>query len=551
MKGRKKWKEAAVALLLTASLIAGCTNAGDQGNNAPPGSTAPGDSNQSEQASNFNPTGMPIVNEPIELTFFTGLAATNGSTPFEERLVYKEMEKLSNIKVNFQLVPFDGLTEKRNLALANGDYPDAFFTARVPAADLMRYGREGVFIQLDELIEQYAPNLTALMEKYPALRKALTMPDGHIYSMPSFYDPEFLSMLIGTPLWIKKDWLDQLGMEEPQTIEEYYNFLKAVKTKDLNGNGKLDEIPYSGTGIGPLIDQIKGAWGVGTRGLGHKHVDVDPETNELRFFRTSDRYKEVLQFVHQLYAEGLLDPDIFTQDSKTLYAKGAQNLLASTINPNPVTQFNGEGYIGLGALEGPHGDRLYTHIKVPMVWVGAFAITDKNEHPEATVRWMDYFYGEEGATLFFMGKEGVTYTVKEDGTYEYMDHIKNNPDGLTLDQALTDYVSWMGGSYPGYVHAKWFKGSESLPEAVEAGNKAAPYQVEELWYSFNFTEEETEFMSTVGSDIHTYINEMEAKFVNGSVPFSEWDKYVETVHSMGVDEYMKIYEAALERYNNS
>lgn len=535
-----KWLRAAASLLLAGSLIAGCSQGA-----APQGETG-GEEGPSE---NFNPTGMPIVNEPIELTFFTGLAGTNGNTPFEERLVYKEMEKMTNIKVNFQLVPFDGLTEKRNLALANGDYPDAFFTARMPAADLMRYGAEGVFVQLDGgLLENYAPNLMALMEKYPALRKALTMPDGHIYSMPSFYDPEFLPMLIGTPLWIKKDWLDQLGMKEPETIEEYYNFLVAVKNTDLNGNGQHDEIPYSGTGVGPFIDQIKGAWGVGTRGLGHKHVDVDPATGELRFFRLTQNYKEVLEFVHKLYSEGLMDPDIFTQDSKTLYAKGANEQLASTINPNPVTQFNGEGYIGLGALKGPHGDQLYTHIKVPMVWPGAFVITDRNPHPEATVRWMDYFYGEEGATLFFMGKEGETYQVNEDGSLEYLDHIKNNPDGLTLDQVLTDYVSWMGGSYPGYVNIKWFKGSESLPEAVEAGEKARPHQVEELWYNFNYTEEETEFMSTIGSDIHTYINEMEAKFINGSVPFSEWDNYVEDVKRMGVDQYMEIYQAAYDRY---
>ncbi|WP_223068367.1 extracellular solute-binding protein [Paenibacillus caui] len=543
-KFHRKWARGVLSLFIAASLITGCT----QGDGKEQGSSQ---KKEAEASENLNPTGMPIMKEPLELTFFTGLSATNGNTPFEERLVYQEMEKMSNMKINFQFVPFDALTEKRNLALANGDYPDAFFTARVPASDLMRYGAEGIFVRLDELLEQYAPNLTALMEKYPALRKALTMPDGHIYSMPSFYDPEFLSMLIGAPLWIKKDWLDQLGMKEPQTIEEYYNFLTAVKKTDLNGNGKADEIPYSGTSIGSLIDQIKGAWGVGTRGLGHKYVDVDPATNELRFFRTSQNFKEVLEFVHKLYSEGLIDPDIFTQDSKMLYAKGANMQLASTINPSPVTQFDGENYIGLGALKGTHGDQLYTHFKVPMVWPGAFVITDKNPNPAASVRWMDYFFGEEGATLFFMGKEGESYTVKSDGTLEFMDHIKNNPDGLTMDQALTKYVSYMGGSYPGYVNIKWFKGSESLPEAVEAGEKAKQHQLKELWYNFNYTQEETEFMSTTGSDIETYITEMEAKFINGSTPFSEWDKYVETVKDMGMDQYLEIYQAAFDRYNAS
>ncbi|MFD0959993.1 extracellular solute-binding protein [Paenibacillus chungangensis] len=551
-----RWMGTATTIVLMTSLIVGCAgngnNAGSNGNSGQTMmNTSSGNAGGAEASGTLQATGMPITQEPIELTFFTGLAGSNGSTPFEERLVYKEMEQLSNIKVNFQLVPFDGLTEKRNLALANGDYPDAFFTARVPSADLMRYGSEGVFVQLDELLEQYAPNLTALMEKYPALRKALTMPNGHIYSMPTFYDPEFLPMLIGTPLWIKQDWLEQLGMDEPQTIDEYYDYLVAVKSTDLNGNGKLDEIPYSGTGIFPLIEQLEGAWGVGTRGLGHKFVDVNPENNELRFFRTTDRYKEVLQFINKLYAEGLIDPDIFTQDSKTLYAKGSEERLASTINPNPITQFNGENYVGLGALKGPHGDQLYSHIKVPMVWPGAFAITDKNQHPEATVRWMDYFYGEEGAKLFFMGKEGESYETTTDGTLEFMDHIKNNPDGLTLDQALTNYVSWMGGSYPGYVKVDWFKGSESLPSAIDAGEKAAPHVIDDLWYNFNYTDEETEFMRTIGADMHTYIREMEAKFINGSASFKEWDKYVRTIENMGLEDYMTIYQTAADRYNGN
>ncbi|MEF3310157.1 extracellular solute-binding protein [Paenibacillus sp. GYB004] len=543
----KKWTALTVSSVMTAILIAGCGEAKETAG----GTSGASGNKETEVTQNVNKAGMPIVKQPIELTFFTGLAATNGSNKFEERLVWSEYAKMSNVKVNFQTVPFENLTEKRNLALANGDYPDVLYSARVPASDLMKYGGQGVFVKLNDYIDSYAPNLKKLMDKYPDLRKALTMPDGNIYSFPSFYSPEFLPMLIGTPLWVKKDWLDKLNMKEPQTIDDLYAYLKAVKTTDLNGNGQADEIPYSGTGINPLMEQIMGAWGVGTRGLGHKHVDIDPKTNDLRFFRTTDNFKELLQFMNKLYGEGLLDKDVFTQTGNQLYAKGGKGVLGATINPNPKTQFNGEGYFGLGALKGPHGDQLYTHIKVPMVWPGAFVITDKNKNIEATVRWMDHFYGDEGATFYFMGKEGVSYTKAADGKLEFVDEIKKNPNGLTMDQALTKYVTWMGGSYPGYVQEKYFKGSETLPESVEAGKKAQPHAIKELWYNFNFTDEETEFMKTKGSDIQTYITEMEAKFITGAVSFSEWDKYVTTVKNMGVADYLKVYKAAYDRYNKS
>ncbi len=106
---------------------------------------------------------------------------------------------------------------------------------------------------------------------------------------------------------------------------------------------------------------------------------------------------------------------------------------------------NDDNFIGLGALKGPHGDQLYTHLKVPMVHVGAFVITDKNPYPEATVRWIDHFFGEEGATFYFMGKEGETYEKLEDGTLEYTKDITDNPDGLTHDQALAKNFTWLGG----------------------------------------------------------------------------------------------------------
>ncbi|WP_028549651.1 extracellular solute-binding protein [Paenibacillus sp. UNC451MF] len=532
-----------VTSAMAVSLAAGCSSSKEADSKQAAG--------KETAVQNVNQTGMPIVKQPIELTFFTGLADTNGSNSFEDRLVWKEYAKMSNVKVNFQFVPFGSLTEKRNLALANGDYPDALYSARVPASDLMKYGSQGVFVKLNDYIDGYAPNLKKLMDKYPDLRKALTMPDGNIYSFPSFYNPEFLPMLIGTPLWVQKAWLDKLNMKEPQTTDELYAYLKAVKATDLNGNGQADEIPYSGTGIGPLIDQIKGAWGVGNRGLGHKFVDVDPKTNELRFFRLTQNYKEVLQYVNKLYAEGLIDKDIFTQNGNALYAKGAKNVLGSTINPNPKTQFNGDGFHGLGALKGPHGDQMYTHIKVPMVWPGAFVITDKNKNIEATIRWMDHFFSDEGAQFYFMGLEGTSYTKTADGKLEYVDEIKKNPAGLTMDQALTKYVTWMGGSYPGYVQEKYFKGSETLPESVEAGKKAQPFALKDLWYNFNFTDAENEYMSTKGSDIQTYIGEMESKFITGASSFDEWDKYVTTVNNMGVDQYLKTYKTAYDRYNKS
>lgn len=541
MRNRKKRKlmTATAAFVMSASVLAGCQSAS---------SDKKENSVSTESVDNVNKEGFPIVKEPVDLTFFTGKYEPN-LDDYEETLVFKTYQEKSGMNVTFNEVPFGTLTEKRNLALASGEYPDAFYSARIPSADLYKYGKQGIFIPLNDLIEEYAPNIKAAMEAHPDIKKGLTMPDGNIYSLPSYYSPEFLPMLIGKPVWVKEDWLEKLGMEEPKTIDAFYQYLKAVKETDLNGNGKKDEIPLSATSITQIMDSFKGSWGVGTRGVGHKFIDVDPETDELRFFRTDDRFKEVLEFIHKLSEEGLIDEEIYTMDDNKLNAKGSQGILGTAIVPNPETVFtNQKDYIGLGGLEGPHGDTLYSHVKSPLVHVGAFAITNKNEHPQATIRWMDYFFSEEGATLQFMGVEGETYEKNGDEKPQFTEEITNNPDGLTFDQALTPYVTWMGGSYPGYVQEKYFGGSEALPSSVAVGDKVQPDAPKEIWNGFNYTDDELKFKQSNGADLETFINETEAAFIAGDKDFSEWDQYVEQVKQMGQEQYLEVEKSAYDRY---
>ncbi|WP_223836709.1 extracellular solute-binding protein [Paenibacillus oceani] len=487
------------------------------------------------------PEGMPIVSKPVELTFLAGKAATSASD-WNEVMLWKHYAEKTNLHIRFRLAPFESIGEERRLALATGSYPDAFYAARLTQPELMRYGKEGVLVALDDLIEQYAPNMKSLLERYPELRRSLTMPDGHIYSIPSFYDPDFLSMLIGTPLWLNRNWLEQLGLPEPETTEELYAYLKAVKQTDLNGNGAADEIPYGGLGINVLIHHVKGAWGLGNRGLANPFVDLDEATGRLRFIPTDPKYKEVLEYVHKLYAEGLIEKDIFTIGSSEFYAKGTQGLYGSMVMPSPYTLMNQSGYVGSPALAGPHGDKLYSHVKAPLVHVGAFAITNKNQYPEATVRWIDYLFSEEGSKLFYMGIPGESYEETADGELRYLPGIIDNKDGLTIEQALTPYVTWLGGSYPGFVRQPLFKGSESLPESVEAARKVKPYAVKEIWNPFNFSP------GTLGTEINSYVNNTQAKFITGDLPFSDWDKYISHLKMIGLDSYMLLYNEAYQAY---
>ncbi|GIP38260.1 sugar ABC transporter permease [Paenibacillus sp. J31TS4] len=520
-----KWFAAAMTVTMAGGLLAGCGGGEKEAKGKAEG--------------NVNATGFPIVKEPITLKFFTGKSATTAND-WSQTMLWQEYAKMTNVNVDFQLIPFDARTEKRNLALASGDYPDAFYTAAIPREDVQKYGSQGTFIKLNDLIDKYAPNFKKLMDQYPDLKKGITMPDGGIYTFPQFFDPEFTSVRVGK-LWINKDWLAALNMKEPTTTDELYAYLKAVKTTDLNKNGKNDEIGYGAKGVASLLSFLNGSFGLNTRGSNHAHVDIDPATKQLRFIKTDDRYKEQLQFVNKLYKEGLLDPEIFTINDNQFFAKGAQTVYGTMSVSSPVTLMKQTAYVGTPVLKGPRGDQMFTGIGSPVATLGSFAITDKNKNPEATVRWIDYFYGEEGAKMFFLGFKDKSYKELPDGNYEYTDEIAKNPNGLTLEQALVKYVTWPGGGYPSIVRQKTFKGAESLPESVAAAEKYKPYLIKDIWPPFTYAEEDLEKMRAIENDINTYITETQAKFIKGDLPFTEWDNYKATLKKMGVDEYMKIY----------
>ncbi|HLQ72488.1 MAG TPA: ABC transporter substrate-binding protein, partial [Bacillota bacterium] len=131
----------------------------------------------------------------------------------------------------------------------------------------------------------------------------------------------------------------------------------------------------------------------------------------------------------------------------------------------------------------------------------------------------------------------------------YVDEITDSPEGLTLDQELQKRLAWVGLWPAGVMRQDYFMGSETSEASLEATEKLEPYLSEESWPSFAYTEEENNVLSTTGSDIEKYVEEMRDKFIVGEVPFSEWDDYVEEIKKMDLESYMDVQRAAYERYS--
>src|SRR5699024_8634989 len=114
--------------------------------------------------------------------------------------------------------------------------------------------------------------------------------------------------------------------------------------------------------------------------------------------------------------------------------------------------------------------------------------------------WMDYFYGDEGMKLQFLGVEDETFVENEDGELEFIDDITENPEGLTFDQAVAQYLTYPGGGHPGFMKKKYNRASENQEAAVEAMDVTEPYLTDELWPDFTYTEEEYDELSSFQAD---------------------------------------------------
>ncbi|MFS0723468.1 extracellular solute-binding protein [Paenibacillus sp. 1P07SE] len=482
----------------------------------------------------------------ISLRMLTSVAPVYAD--FDNMMVWREYEGISGIHINWEQVPDTSFVEKRNILLASGDVPDAIYRAQLQNSDLMKYGAEGIFLPLNDLIAEHAPNLKRLFEAYPEVERGITQPDGNIYSLPFIND--FESANYGFKLFLNQKWMDKIGASEPTTTEEFYDLLKAFREQDANGNGELDEVPLTGAHIDMIMHALRGFWGLGNRGSGHPYVDMDEDQGSLRFIPAEDSYRELLEFMAQLYREKLLDEEIFTMNNAKMTAKGEADAVGSFVfvNPVPIGQTTKDDFVGMGALVGPHGDQLISGVNPTLRSSGAFVITSVNPHPEETMRWADYWYSEEGMKLFFMGKEGETFRALGDDQYEYVEEITNNPNGLTLDEAVGQYLAWPGSGQPTLQTEKFSKGGASYPSALESTEKVSDYFPMEVWPAFTHTDEESAVLASIGNDLTTYISEMMVRFITGASSFSEWDSYLDTLDRMGLERYMDVYQQAYDRY---
>lgn len=528
MKG-KKLVALLLSLTLCASLLVACGGKSSSGSSA------------SEVV--VNKEGYPVVSEPLTMTV---MGPDIGITKWDTMPFFKTMEEKTGIKLEFRNAPNDSFETKRNLVLASGDYPDIFFGGQFKSADEVNYGGQGVLLPLEELIDQYAPNIKKILDENPDIRKSITTPDGHIYTLPKI---DLNAVWYMGPLWYNGEFLQKLGYDKvPQTVDELYTYLKRVKTEDPNGNGQADEIPLTST---KLKDGVR-MWLMSSFGLGLEDIYSDAN-DKVHYAFTADGYKDYLTFMNKLWNEDLLDHETFSQTDEQKKAKGKNNQVG--LIPDYYAYFS---YGGEPSDKHPMYQPVASSIdgtpvipKHPGLAKGAFAISSSNPSPEATIRWIDYLYSTEGAELLAKGPEGTLWDYVNKDTHEKK--WNEAPNGEDREEYRGKLTPDYGIVVPGIVNEEVNNGFTSdfdkwitqQNEEKILPNAKVPFP------SVYLSESDQQRVSAIRSDLNTFVEQMEAKFITGQEPLSNYDKYLETANKMGADEMVKIYQAAYDQWKQN
>lgn len=260
-----------------------------------------------------------------------------------------------------------------------------------------------------------------------------------------------------------------------------------------------------------------------------------------------------MTYLNRLHTEELIDQDILASTKQVQFDYVLENRLGMYVGTNlaELPTEAEEFFVACEeALEGPNGDKMWTSIRSHLHSTGAFVISADCEYPEAALRWVDYFYSDEGILFYHYGIEGDTTVRNTSGTYSYSQEILDQMvDGVSYDEVVSNYTPFAGGSNPTIMKDPYFSGLELTPIPMEAADNLMPYIPLEIWPFFTYTAEENIVMTEIDSAIGKYCNEQTVGFITGEIPLDDaiWNAYVAEVEKLGVAQVLEVQEAAYAR----
>lgn len=412
-----------------------------------------------------------------------------------------------------------------------------------------------VIWDLTPYIQEYAPAYYEFLQTNPAYDRAMKTDDGQYYTFGFFREDGGWNDTYLGPV-VRKDWLDECGLEIPTTISEFENVIRVFNEK-YGAKFSFAMMRYKYNGLAGAF----GAYGTSLPGWSWFVKD-----GKVGLGQVQPEFRDYLSWMNMLWDEGLMDQDVLTLDDTSLKAKIHNDQCGiSVTSMGQLTNWNneriskGEEPVWIG-IPYPKADDGSLSSVVGGFGIGQWTAVITKSADEETMKtclqMLDYAYTHEGFMYWNYGNEGVSWEMGEDGIPHFTELVTNDPD----NDPMTKYngTTW-GSSCIQATNLLYLKNS---PMAIEANNiwfnnfedEEKNLQVTGGWkwpIGVTFTVDEMDELDIIGSSIDTFIEESFAAFLTGTMDVDDdavWQKYLDDFETYNLSRVLEIRQNCLDRY---
>ncbi len=542
----KRAISAILSVLMAFTVLSGC------GRISPPLSSSGTESStkeavsagNSEEALYYNVGTLPIVNEEITLHLLAKEVADNYS--LKDAAMWEYYTEKTGINFEIEAYSGDEMKTKLTLILSTNQKPDILWQAGIGEADVLSYGQQNILLNLDDYIDKYATYTKEVFEKESDAKAAASSSDGHIYALPAYnYSVKYWNNV----LYMNKNWLANVGMEAPTTLDELYDVLKAFKEKDADGNGDANnEIPtYETADTDYLFLKLLEA--VGFACIWPHDGDLYSDRDgEVFLIQTTDEYKFLMRYMNKLFSEGLIDPNSYTQSQDELDSKKFSNTYGMRVDVSsiegPVSdmdQYNPDDWTVLQPLTSAMNSTPIT-AGLAQYQTCMGAICADTEYPEAAFLFLDWCYSPDASAI--MNGEKNYLKLDNSVSDEVKQLIAEKKDAGP--EALRKLIGTYG---PRWQRREWVDPASFSTIMQDNLAKCMPYITVGWQNNLKFTDTEAEVISIYSTDLGVALNEWRSFFITGKKNVdTDWEEYMAVVESMHPEKLVEVYQAAYDRY---
>ncbi|WP_165972019.1 extracellular solute-binding protein [Paenibacillus piri] len=537
---KKRVYSSGVAVLVCGSLLLGACSSDKAGQKG------------ASDANVSAPGALPITKEKVTITVTVPSSPTVLSWEYGKNELTTWLEDQTNVHIKWNFYPAADAKTKLNLELSSGgDMGDLIMgNFSLDNSALATYGSQGIIRPIEDLVEKHGVNIKKMYSEYPNTKQATSAPDGHIYGIPQVgvcYNCDRAMRF-----WVNKSFLKALNMSVPTTTDELYQYLKAVKEKDPNGNGKKDEIPMTGskTSWFAKIDQF----------IMNAFTYQDPnglyvKDDKVIAAFTTPEWRDGIRYLNKLSKEGLIDPTGFTNDESQLkqivelnngnnvgaVPSGGPHAFAA----NDATRLN---YEIVPPLKGPKGFQTAYFNEFGVVGNYQFVIPANGKHADVVMKLIDFMYSQESFLRSRYGVPGVNWEVPKGTTAANGGEAKFKLIGKDLWQEPQN-THWQGANstWPPFgsdSREKLPDGKFDLEKVLfDAAKLYDKYAGKVSVPKFFFEPKAATRFNELKTEINKKLEASIADFIVGNQDIEkDWDKFQSELKAMGLDEYMSIMQ---------